>query len=131
MTWKLYYHDRSTFSPEEGDWDDAPAFGVMAVVVRNEDVGYTRDNNDFYVMSPWGNGQPWACDVWGALDILHEKGAVTLDIAMKDIPLRVFIDNGIKFGRSIRTSEWLEVQQWIYDDPDFGPKSARWPYERP
>ena len=129
--WKLYYSDRTTFSSEDGEWLDAPAWGVMGVAVRDSDVGYTRDSNDFYVMAPWGKGQPWACDVWGALDQLIAEGKITPVTRMSDIPPQLIIDSGIKFGRSVRTSEWIEVQAWIHDDPDFGPKSARWQHERP
>lgn len=131
VMWKLYYHDRSTYSSEDGSWLAAPAWGVMGLAVRDETVAYTRDSNDFYVMTPWGKGQPWGADAWGVLDLLIYNGDIAPHVPISDIPPTKMIKSGIKFGRSIRTVDWVEVQGWMHDDPDFGPKSTRWPHERP
>ena len=109
----------------------APAWGVMGMAVRDEAVEYTRESNDFYVMAPWSEGQPWGVDVWGVLDQLVHLNVVPQSTPLSSLSPDLLIKNGVKFGRSIRTSDWMEVQKWMHDDPDFGPKSTRWSRERP
>jgi len=42
MKWKIYYDDDSTYSNEDGAWVDAPAHGVVVVVVAMPDPDWAR-----------------------------------------------------------------------------------------
>ena len=49
MDWKIYYTDGETFSSEDGTWEDAPADGIVAVVVADEDYGrYVLNGLNYY-----------------------------------------------------------------------------------
>lgn len=57
-SWRIYYADGSTFTSEDGQWAEAPAFGVQAVVyyhvpdgngLRRKTVDGGRGEGDVYV----------------------------------------------------------------------------------
>jgi hypothetical protein len=106
MDWKVYYADGSTFSDEDGPWEEAPADGVACVVVRDDDYGrYVLNGLNFYYM-PCG-GQP--------LDVTH-----TNDIGPQLRRRCPWLKHGVGLPRS----EWKDVLIRATRDPDFGPPRA-------
>jgi hypothetical protein len=82
VRWVIHYSDGSTFSDEDGQPEDAPAFGVVCIVQPDPD----RKRN---IMHGWdwyyyndveGNGPMWwGCDLHGLLDrMLHRLGVRAL-----------------------------------------------------
>lgn len=128
--WKIFYHDRSTFSSEDGAWADAPAWGVMGVAHVDDMVGYSRDTGDFYILPPWSDGQPWAVDHWGLMDYLLQAQALDPDERLTSKTPGFLEAAGVKFGRSVGNDEWREVCRWMDSDPELPRKSARYANER-
>lgn len=131
MMWKLYYHDGTSYSSDDGDWLDAPPWGVMGVAYLSERFGYGRDTNDFYVFPPWATVAPWAADQWGVLDQLIQAGIITADDRISELAPQTLIDAGIKFGRSVDAAEWQRVQRMMIDDPELPHTSGTFTHERP
>lgn len=129
--WKLYYHGQTTFSSNDGDWIDAPAWGVMGLAYVDDWVGWSRRTNDFYILAPWMNGEPMAVDHWGLMDYMLRIHALDSDERLTSKPAESLEMAGVKFGRSIADDEWNEVKQWMDSDPELPRKSARYRYERP
>jgi hypothetical protein len=48
MKFAIYYADGSTFSDEQGSWEDAPLDGVLFVAVGDGDRTEFHSGNDFY-----------------------------------------------------------------------------------
>jgi hypothetical protein len=95
MRWKIYYRRGRTFSSEDGNWDDAPADGVLAIV---EVVGERRrvvSGGDYYRLET--NGEIVSHETADA--ILHAIGIVLL--------------SSIKFGWAVSPREMAAVQQQI------------------
>lgn len=121
IRWRLYYADGSTYSNEDGAWEDAPSTGVVILVVRDPTETWGRwvmsgyappskspRGNDHYVKRPDSN-EPWATD--------HEG---------RDL----FIAEGhpeacIKDGQNVDSEVWQEIQKRAVDDPDFPRHSPR------
>jgi hypothetical protein len=38
--WTIFYHDGSTFSSDDGEPQDTPGLGVLAIVIADDAVGY-------------------------------------------------------------------------------------------
>ena len=82
MNWIILYSDGSTFSSDEGAWEDAPGRDVQVVIFRDPVLGWTirhggQGNSpcDFFRMA--GSGQPVGMDQAGMIDhVVHELGVV-------------------------------------------------------
>lgn len=99
MDWKIHYGDGSTFSSDDGRWEDAPGYNVQAIPVADDVTGRTVEYGwDYYVIR---DGQPMGCDLPGLLDyLINEVGVV-------------------KQGRSLSNKHFQEVYQKAAHDPDF------------
>lgn len=124
--WKLYYHDQTTFSSEDGDWLDAPAWGVLGLTYEDDLVGWSRDSNDFYINPPWGH--PWGVDHWGLMDYLLQIQALDIDERLTSKTPESLEMAGVKFGRSIPNNQWQEAMRWM--DKDIAPKTSWYRHER-
>lgn len=90
--WRIYYDNGTTFSSDDGAWDDAPARGVQVVVYEHPDVGWAmRHGGDFFRLD--GDGGPVAMDRDGMLDFVAD----TLGI--------------VKVGRMLSQADFDEVYQ--------------------
>lgn len=133
--WKLYYGDGSTFSDSDGSWEDAPARNVQALVTDHKDVGYEVNEGSSgwlqnYIWWP-GEAAPWGADEYGTMDYLVEVGALELGEPMNSLSLQEIMDAGVKIGRTINTSRFMEIYREAINDDYFPPKSARARKERP
>lgn len=71
--WVIFYDDHSTFADEDGTPAEAPAHGVIVVVVDMGTNGVrVLHQSDFYW---WRNETWWAGDVFGFLDQAGRFGA--------------------------------------------------------
>lgn len=110
MDWRIYYDDGSTYSSEDGCAENAPAFGVQAIVQRDFDdeihnVGrYVLsspmvDGNDYY----WFERGAWyGGEIFGLWDYLSRLG-----------PRKVI------FGRVVEKGRFREIRDRAMADPDF------------
>lgn len=134
MKWKLYYGDGSTFSDEDGSWEDAPALDVQALVCEDSDVGYElNEGSDGWIQNYiwWPEAsRPWGVDAYGSLDYLVEVGALELGEPISTMSLQDLIDAGMKIGRSINSKRFEEIHQRAARDDYFPAKSARTRMER-
>lgn len=109
MEWKILYSEGS-FSSDDGGPEMVPKTDVQAILVRDELIGRRIEaRNDFYIWAAHG----WrGCDYAGFYDYLMQPGAKI-----------------VLFGRTMADPAWRELWTRAFRDPDFAPKSARYPYE--
>lgn len=76
LLWRIYYSDGSTFSNEDGAWEDAPDRDVQVVLFRDAMTGWAvRHGGDYFRLAE--NGAVVAMDETGMIDhVVHELGAV-------------------------------------------------------
>lgn len=65
MIWTVFYHDGSTFSDEDGGPEDAPAWGVIAIVQRSRAVQYQVLEGEHYYI--WRTGEIYVSS-WHPID---------------------------------------------------------------
>lgn len=108
MLWKIYYHDGSTFSDQDGEPSAAPADGIQVIVQADGVVGRSViDGKDFYVF----DGERWVG--------MDEDGMKTH-----------FRNRGLlKHGLTLSRPAYDEILHKALSDPDFPKKSARYPDE--
>lgn len=115
LDWRIYYSDESTFDSSMGSPEDAPSFGVIAVVYPDPDCGRGIVHRfDWYYYHPVDKTW-WGVDVTG----LH-------DALLHNLPLRA-----VKHGRLAPNAVYNRVLQAALHDPDFPIRSARGVRETP
>ncbi len=129
IEWEIFYHDKTIFRNNDGEWDDAPHLGVMAITMYDNWIGFERDTGDFYIWTPWGT-RPWACDYWGLSDYLIKIGFMTEEQRVIDFSVKKLSEVGVKFGRSIDNDKWQEILKWIKENTGLPRKSGKYPRER-
>lgn len=87
MAWRIYYRGGRVFSSDDGDWADAPADGVLAVLEISGERGRIVSGGDFYRLAD--DGSVVCHETPDA--ILHAVGHVQL--------------SAIKFGWAVGPSE--------------------------
>jgi hypothetical protein len=100
--WRIYYADGSTF---DGDPYEAPGSGVIVIIQRNPDVGFTLlRGRDWY----WYEGHWFGGDMAGlTLYCVDHKG-----------PQKVLL------GKFVGDRQFHDIIAKSLVDPDFPPKSA-------
>ena len=70
--WLIAYDDGIVYTDDDGDAEDAPAFGVQAIANADSQVGRRLDSRrDYY----WHeNGCWWGGDLFGLFDYLARPG---------------------------------------------------------
>ena len=113
MKWKIYYTDGTTFSNKDGNPEDAPGWGVAAVVQEDSVVGaQVYHQKDFYCFDKKFKG--WcALDSFGFAQYVSEPG--------KKI---------VKLGDNMPTHKYKELINSLRKDKDLPKKSARYDWER-
>jgi len=82
MDWRIYYDDNTQFSSDDGEWEAAPADGVICVVVRSERTGrHIFQGSDFYFKVPGTDKLAYADDL-GAF--LRKLGLVKFGLWTSD-----------------------------------------------
>jgi hypothetical protein len=113
MRWKIFYTDGTTFSNQDGEPEDAPGWGVIAVAQEDDVVGVQiHHQRDFYCFAPEFGGW-YAVDYFGFAQYLARPG------------LKV-----IKVGDVMPTNEYLKLIHSLHEDPELPTKSARYSWER-
>ena len=53
--WKIWYSDGSTFSSEDGAWEDAPAWDAQVILFQHPEAGWAmRHNSDYFRLAEDG-----------------------------------------------------------------------------
>ena len=81
MNWAILYSNGSTFTSEQGAWEDAPGRDVQAVIFQDPSLGWTLRHGgqgnspcDFFRLE---DGIPVGMDQAGMIDhVVHELGVV-------------------------------------------------------
>jgi len=138
IEWVIYYGDKTSWTNEDGPWEDAHAFNVQAVGYNDADPSDPADvgrvyepewKNDYYLWWP-GARHPWCSDLAGVYDYLIQAGSPLANKPLAEMTLAQLAAEGVKFGRSFANREWREIAEWIRDDERLRPKSAWLPDER-
>ena len=76
MKWQIYYSDGSTFSSEDGNWEDAPGWDVQVVLFPDKTTGYAiRHGGDFFRVAR--DGTVVSMDLVGMIDhVVNVLGVV-------------------------------------------------------
>ena len=76
MHWRIYYSDGSTFSSEDGAWEDAPGWDAQVMLFRDPETKWAmRHGGDFFRLE--GDGTIVQMDWVGLLDwVVNELGIV-------------------------------------------------------
>lgn len=108
--WKIYYADGSTFSNLDGSWEDAPAWGILGIVIKSKETGWSIvSGGDFYVMTEDGE-------------------IINIDrLGFADYIVNVF--RKAKVGRMVGREEWLRLSKTANQDKDFAVKTGYLPFE--
>lgn len=120
--WKLYYEDGSTFSSDDGEWLDAPVFGVMALATADQYVGREIDtprspgSGDFYIW--WNAVKPWWVDYAGLIDYLYHRGDLGKDDTLANVTIATLHRAGVKLGRTTSNEHFREIWPEIVADAD-------------
>lgn len=110
--WAVFYADGSTFTSDDGGPADAPGLGVVVIAQADPEVGrMLMCRWDFYC---WHEPQWWGHDLTGLIDCLALAGF-----------------NRVLVGRTVSQQSWREIYSKAEADPDFAPRSASLPLERP
>lgn len=112
MRWRVCYRDGTAFTHLDGEPQDAPGGGVVAVAQEDLNVGLqVHRRSDFYVCGEEYGG--WiGVDIYGLVQYLIRPG------------LKI-----IKLGEMMAPAEWKILEQKILADPNLPAKSARYPWE--
>lgn len=101
MEWRIYYADGTTFSDQDGAWDDGPLDGVICVVVADPDYGrYVLNGLNYFYSQVRGGPQ----------DKAH-----TNDIGPQ---LRKQC-RWLKHGVAVARKEFMDILIRATKDPDF------------
>lgn len=116
IDWKLYFDDDTTWTNEDGAWEDAPKLGVVVLVIRDPSGQWGRwvhsgyqpptdypKGNDYYVKHPAEN-EPYATDKEGLGLFLKRQGAA---------------EACVKYGAMVPYKKWTAIQDKAVHDPDF------------
>jgi len=116
MDWRIYYVDGSKFSSTDGWWEDAPLFGVFAVVERCESTGRrVLYGTDYYYRPP--------TDAWLEAMSCEWDGDYTAKTDNLTPTLQKYAP-WIKWGMWTSNLKKDEILGLAMSDPDFPPISA-------
>lgn len=114
MDWRIYYDDGTTFDSAQGTPYDAPADGVIAIVMpwngRHRPIAARSDRNgDPLAGENWyfwhaGELEWWGCDREGLFDQLKRNPRTT---------------QAVKQGRTVSVEQFAEIIRRASNDPDF------------
>lgn len=114
MNWQIWYTDHSTFTSDDGEWEDAPNRGVAVLATAHPGHHWTLHQGfDFYVWWP-AQPEPWGCDLFGLWDYLIDVDEATYagkPLAAHDpdtLP-------GVKYGRTMTDEAWHDFQKHFRD----------------
>jgi hypothetical protein len=135
LRWKLWYADGTAYADADGPWADAPGVGVQALIVEDDDTGWTCEEGSAgtvhnYVWWP-GADRPWGVDHYGTLDYLVAVGALEPGAPVTVLALEDLVAVGVKVGRSIDTPAFEAIAARARADDYFPAKSALRRGERP
>ena len=92
MHWVIFYDDYTTYSSDDGAWEDAPSRGVQAIVYEHPDVGWAMcQGGDFFRLDK--SDRPMALDRYGMMDYVADQLGI------------------VKVGRMLSQAEFVEVYQ--------------------
>ena len=112
MRWKVYYIDGATFSNIDGEPQDAPGGGVLAVAQEDDIVGaVVHQQNDFYCFDEQFGGW-YGLDVFGLTQYLMRPGFKV-----------------VKLGEVMTTETYKTLIKSLREDPDLPHKSSHYPWE--
>lgn len=92
MDWRILYSDGSTFSSDDGAWEDAPSWDVQVVLFRHPETGWAmRHGGDYFRLAD--DGTVVSTDHTGMLDYVSNMLGL------------------VKVGRMLTQAEFNEVYQ--------------------
>jgi hypothetical protein len=125
IDWKLFYADYTTYSNENGTWENAPKHGVICVVVRDptgtwgrwvysghsarQKCAYCKSMawGEFYIKRP-GSKEPYNTYELGPFLAAVDKTEDEADSA-----------NLIKYGQQVDQADYVAIMDAARNDPDF------------
>lgn len=115
MDWKILYDNLSEFNSDMGTVQDAPPFGVLAILYPDPTVGRSiLHGADYYL---YLDNKEWIGADW---------------FGMIDHVLHGLVNRGcVKAGRAVTIDQFKTIRQRALADKDFPPKSAWHRDERP
>lgn len=120
MDWKIYYGDRSTFSSEQGDPEDAPAYNVQVIIQKDNEKGCGNIGTLHLRLHDWyyyriSENMWYGGDLHGILDLILSREPII----------------AICQGRMLPKCDYKEIEKAAMNDSDFPAKSAKKKFETP
>jgi hypothetical protein len=114
-TWRIFYHDGTTFSSDNGDPVDAPSVGVVCIIQGNIMLGREILNR-------------WDCYFWDGSRWRKSTFGGAFDALLSRQTVESFIEGSI-----IDNQDFRFIWETAFDDPDpeIPKKTARDGWESP
>lgn len=112
MRWVIYYTNGKTFSNEDGEPENAPGGGVVAIAQEDTTIGRAiHHGSDFYVWDEQYGGW-YGLDYFGFTQYLMRTGSKV-----------------VKLAESMTTEGYKAIMADIRSNPKLPKKSAQYPWE--
>lgn len=109
--WAIIYDDYSVFTSDDGSFEDAPAWGVQAIVFRSVETGWSiATTGAYFIRLPDGDFLPIGDD------------------ALMDYAANVW--KKVKVGRMISQKEWGKISGLALELMGDVKKTARFKWEK-
>jgi hypothetical protein len=109
IEWRILYDDGTDFDSSQGEPCDAPAYGIVCIIQRDDLVGRKIAHGwDWYYWVPQ-EGAWWGADIYGLLDRLLHR-----------LPTEAICQ-----GRMVSNKEFAIIMGRADRDPDFPKKSGK------
>lgn len=145
LTWGIVYEDKPVFTNLDGEWSEAPPWGVQAVIEGNHEVGFeTLAQADVYLkwkdriirLSELGFADYMVNVVHYAAYVgpgrpasfaLSKTGEI---IDERSLQFEAAKDGLIKVGRMLSSNDWRPLYNKVMAIPGLPPKGGWFPEER-
>jgi len=111
LDWKIFYDDESTFDNLDGDVENAPKRGVIAVVERAHSIGYVvHKRGDLYIYRrDWDEPRWRMMDMAGFWDHMFQPG-------FKCVLFGRYVSNDVYNKVVISAQEFGQKHTWTLNE---------------
>lgn len=94
--WRVFYDDGTIYGPDDGEPNEAPAWGVVATVSTEDELKVLTEGDDYYYWNPMDE-RWYGVDLIGLVDFLTHTGF-------------------LKIGRFVPQKQYLKILEKALED---------------